>query len=333
MTANWKGRNVLITGATGLVGSWLTKYILDEGASTVALVRDAVPQSILWGSSSEFDYLKNKLRVVHGPLEDYALLERAINEYEVDTVFHLGAQTIVGTANRNPLSTFESNIRGTYNLLEACRRSPLIKAVVIASSDKAYGDQKILPYTESTPLQGTHPYDVSKSCADLISYTYFKSYGLPVCITRCGNFYGPGDLNFNRIVPGTIRSLIYGERPVIRSDGSYVRDYLYVKDGALAYKWLAERMLKDKSVHGEAFNFSTESQVTVLQLVNKIIEGMGVKAEPVILNEASNEILHQYLSSKKAHEILGWKAQYSLESSIAETIAWYRQLLNKEGSR
>jgi CDP-glucose 4,6-dehydratase len=332
MAFKWKDHNVLVTGATGLVGSWLTKYVIDEGAATVALVRDAVPQSILWASSADFDYLKGEMRVVHGPLEDYALLERAVNEYEIDTVFHLGAQTIVGTANRNPLSTFEANIRGTYNLLEACRRSPLVKAVVIASSDKAYGDQKVLPYTESTPLQGTHPYDVSKSCADLIANAYFESYGLPVCITRCGNFYGPGDLNFNRIVPGTIRSLLDGERPVIRSDGSYIRDYLYVKDGALAYKRLAERMLQDKAVHGEAFNFSTESPVTVLELVKKITRIMKMKKEPVIMNTSSNEILHQYLSAKKARKILGWKPEYTLEASISETVDWYRRLL-KPGAR
>ncbi|HEY3272819.1 MAG TPA: GDP-mannose 4,6-dehydratase [Methanocella sp.] len=329
MAAGWKDHNVLITGATGLVGSWLTKYMVDEGANTIALVRDVVPKSILWSSSGEFDYLRNQLTVVHGMLEDYALLERTINEYEIDVVFHLGAQTIVGTANRNPLSTFESNIRGTYNLLEACRRSPLIKAVVIASSDKAYGDQKILPYTEETPLQGTHPYDVSKSCTDLISYSYFKSFGLPVCITRCGNFYGPGDLNFNRIVPGTIRSLLNGESPVIRSDGSYIRDYLYVKDGALAYKMLAERMIKDASVHGEAFNFSTESQVTVLELVDKIIKVMGSNLRPVVLNQAKNEILHQYLSARKAREQLGWTPKYSAESSIKETVDWYKTIIAK----
>lgn len=333
MTFKWKDHNVLVTGATGLVGSWLTKYVIDEGAATVALVRDAVPQSILWGSSKDFDYLKGELRLVHGALEDYALLERAINEYEIDTVFHLGAQTIVGTANRNPLSTFEANIRGTYNLLEACRRSLLVKAVVVASSDKAYGDQEDLPYTEATPLQGTHPYDVSKSCADLISYAYFKSYGLPVCITRCGNFYGPGDLNFNRIVPGTIRSLLNGERPVIRSDGSYIRDYLYVKDGALAYKLLAERMLQDKAIHGEAFNFSTESQMTVLELVKKITKIMKIKKEPAIMNTSSNEILHQYLSAKKARKTLGWKPEYTFEASISETVDWYRYLLNAGAHR
>ena len=331
MSFDWKEHNVLITGATGLVGSWLTKFMVDGGANTVALVRDTIPKSILWSSSDEFDYIRDNLASVHGDLEDYGLLERAINEYEVDVVYHLGAQTIVGTANRNPLSTFESNIRGTYNLLEACRRSPLIKSVIIASSDKAYGEQKKLPYTEETPLQGTHPYDVSKSCADLIAYSYFKSFRLPVCITRCGNFYGPGDLNFNRIVPGTIRSILNGNSPVIRSDGSYIRDYLYVKDGALAYKSLAERMLADRTVLGEAYNFSTESRVSVLELVNKIIGVMGVDLKPVILNQANNEITNQYLSAKKAKEQLGWKASYTLESALGETVEWYRALLGSKG--
>lgn len=326
MAHNWKDRNVFITGATGLVGSWLTKYMMDEGANIVALVRDIVPKSILWSTSTEFDYIKGRLTVVHGGLEDYGLLERAINEHEIEVVFHLGAQTIVGTANRNPMSTFEANIRGTYNLLEACRRSSLVKAIVIASSDKAYGDQKQLPYTEETPLQGTHPYDVSKSCADLISYAYYNSFKLPVCVTRCGNFYGPGDLNFNRIIPGTIRSLLKGESPMIRSDGSFIRDYLYVKDGALAYKLLAEKMLENSSIVGEAYNFSTESQTTVLQLVNKISALMGSDLKPVILNQSSNEIRNQYLSAKKARAQLGWSPRYTLDGSLAETIKWYTDL-------
>ncbi|MDQ1254429.1 MAG: hypothetical protein QG646_3670 [Euryarchaeota archaeon] len=324
MEFSWKNKNVFVTGGTGLVGSWLTKFLIDKGANVVALVRDIVPKSILWCNSSEFDYIKDNLTIVHGKLEDYELLERALNEHEIEVVFHLGAQTIVGTANRNPLSTFESNIRGTYNLLEACRRSSLIKAVVIASSDKAYGEQKQLPYDETTPLQGTHPYDVSKSCADLIAYTYYNTFRLPVCVTRCGNFYGPGDLNFNRIIPGTIRSLLDGENPIIRSDGKFIRDYFYVKDGALAYMTLAEKMLTDIFIQGEAYNFSNETQITVLELVKKIADIMGVKTEPLILNQANNEIKNQYLSARKAKEQLGWSAKYTLDSSLDETIEWYR---------
>lgn len=324
MKSNWKYKNVFITGATGLVGSWLTKFLIDEGANVVALVRDIVPKSILWRSSDEFDYIKDNLTIVNGELEDYLLLERALNEYEIEVVFHLGAQTIVGIANRNPLSTFESNVRGTYNLLEACRRSPLIKAVVIASSDKAYGEQEQLPYNETAPLQGTHPYDVSKSCADLIAYTYYNTFKLPVCVTRCGNFYGAGDLNFNRIIPGTIRSLLNNESPIIRSDGKFIRDYFYVKDGALAYMLLAEKMLTDVFIHGEAYNFSNETQVTVLELVEKIIELMEVDVEPTILNQAQHEIRNQYLSAKKVKEQLGWSAKYTLDSSLKETIEWYK---------
>jgi CDP-glucose 4,6-dehydratase len=323
----WEDRNILITGATGLVGSWLTKCLIDEGATTVALVRDVLPRSILWSSSAEFDYIKNELAVVNGRLEDYHLLERVINEYEIEVVFHLGAQTIVGTANRNPLSTFESNIRGSYNMLEACRRnSGLVKAVVIASSDKAYGEQQALPYNEDMPLRGAHPYDVSKSCADLISYAYYNTYGLPVCITRCGNFYGPGDLNFNRIIPDTIRRLVRGQSPVIRSDGTFTRDYFYVKDGATAYKFLAERMLKE-GILGESFNFSNETPINVTDLVDKIVGLMGSEMKPTIRNDAKNEIRHQYLSAEKARRVLGWKPLYSLDDGLKETINWYKEFL------
>lgn len=327
MVTDWKNKNIFITGATGLVGSWLTKFLIDERANVVAYVRDIVPKSILWSSSPEFNNIRDNLTVVHGKLEDYEILERSLNEYEIEVVFHLGAQTIVPTANRNPLSTFESNIKGTYTLLEACRKMELIEAIIVASSDKAYGEQKQLPYNETTPLQGTHPYDVSKSCADLISYSYYNTYKLPLCITRCGNFYGPGDLNFNRIVPGTIRSLLNGERPVIRSDGLAVRDYFYVKDGAFAYKLLAEKMISDNALHGEAFNFSNETPLTVLQIVEMIIDKMGYDIKPIILNKGKNEIMRQYLSAKKAREMLGWRAKYDIDVSMKETIEWYKNFL------
>ena len=251
-------------------------------------------------------------------------MRRLVTEYEIDTVFHLAAQTIVGIANRNPLSTFESNIKGTWSILEACRRTPTITRIVVASSDKAYGEQEQLPYEESTPLQGAYPYDVSKSCADLIAQAYYRTWRLPVCITRCGNFYGPGDLNFNRIVPGTIRSVLNNESPIIRSDGSYVRDYFYVKDGALAYMHLAEQM-NNPVIHGEAFNFSNEVQITVIELTNKILSLMGrMDLQPKILNEAKNEIPHQYLSARKAREVLKWRPNYTLEEGLRETIEWYR---------
>lgn len=323
----WNDRNVFVTGATGLVGSWLVKYLVEEGANVTALVRDSVPRSLLFSGSEEFADTEISLNVVGGELEDYMLLERSINEYETEVVFHLGAQTIVGIANRNPLSTFESNIRGTYNLLESCRRnSSIVKAVVVASSDKAYGEQEVLPYDENMPLKGTHPYDVSKSCADLISYAYYNTYGLPVSITRCGNFYGAGDLNFNRIIPETIRHILRGRKPVIRSDGKFIRDYFYVKDGALAYKFLAEKMLSG-DLGGQSFNFSNELQITVLELVEKVLSLMGSDLRPEILGEAVNEIPHQYLSAARAREVLGWNPAYTLEQGLEETIAWYREFL------
>jgi len=270
-----------------------------------------------------------QIKVVRGDVIDQSLLERALGEYEIDTVIHLAAQTIVTIANRNPASTFESNIRGTWTLLEACRRSPVVKQIVLASSDKAYGDQEDLPYGEESPLQGRHPYDVSKSCADLIARSYAITHSLPVAVTRCGNFYGGGDLNWNRIVPGTIRSALRGERPVIRSDGNYVRDYFYVEDGAAAYMTLAEHLAADPGLRGEAFNFSNESQVTVLEIVSRILAQMESNLEPEVRNEASNEIRRQYLSAAKARQVLRWEPLFALDEGLKRTIEWYRNLLRQ----
>jgi CDP-glucose 4,6-dehydratase len=316
----WRDQPVLVTGATGLVGGWLVRRLLGAEAHIVCLVRDWVPTCELARAG-----LLEQVTVVRGDVSDQALLERALGEHEVQTVFHLAAQTIVGIANRNPVSTFESNIRGTWALLEACRRSPRVGQVVIASSDKAYGDQEKLPYDEATPLAGQHPYDVSKSCADLIAQAYAVTYALPVIITRCGNFYGGGDLNWNRIVPGTIRSVLRGERPVIRSDGLHVRDYFYVEDGAAAYMRLAEQLAHDRALAGEAFNFSNELQVTVLDLVQTILRLMDSGLRPDVRNEANNEIRHQYLSARKARERLGWAPLFDLEMGLRKTIAWYRE--------
>ena len=321
----WRDRPVFVTGGTGLVGSWLVRRLLEQGADVVCLVRDWVPQSELIRGQ-----LLEHVKIVRGDVCDEPLLERALGEYEIATVIHLAAQTIVGIANRNPLSTFATNIQGTWSLLEACRRSPTVKQIVVASSDKAYGDQPVLPYDETTPLQGQHPYDVSKSCADLIAHTYAKTYGLPVCITRCGNFYGGGDLNWNRIVPGTIRSIVRGERPVIRSDGRFVRDYFYVEDGAAAYMLLAERMAARPELWGEAFNFSNELQITVLDLAQRILALMRSSLELDIRNEANNEIIHQYLSARKAREMLAWEPLYTLESALERTIAWYCSFFAQE---
>jgi CDP-glucose 4,6-dehydratase len=321
-TSFWLDRPVFVTGASGLVGSWLVRRLLDAGADVVCLMRDWVPQSEL-----NRPQLIDKVKVVRGDVRDQALLERALGEYDISTVIHLAAQTIVTIANRNPISTFESNIAGTWSLLEACRRSPKIEQIVVASSDKAYGDQESLPYNENSPLQGRHPYDVSKSCADLIAHTYAVTYNLPVVITRCGNFYGGGDLNWNRIIPGTIRSILRGISPVIRSDGSLIRDYFYVEDGAAAYTLLAEKLAVQPSLLGEAFNFSNELRLSVLDLVNKILVKMDSKLQPKILDEVTNEIPHQYLSAEKARKILAWKPLFSLDQGLELTIEWYKDFL------
>ena len=325
MTADngfWQDRPTFVTGATGLVGGWLVERLLDLEAEVVCLVRDWVPQS---------DFLRGRLvervKVVSGDVRDQALLERILGEYEIDTVIHLAAQTIVGIANLNPVSTFDTNIGGTWSLLEASRRSPKVSQIVLASSDKAYGSQERLPYDENMPLQGRHPYDVSKSCADLIAQAYATTFDLPLAITRCGNFYGGGDLNWNRIVPGTIRSVLRGQRPIIRSDGQFVRDYFYVEDGAAAYTLLAERLAGNPELNGQAFNFSNEEHITVLEVVENILELMGSDLEPDIRNEASNEIRSQCLSAVKVRRSLGWRPLFSLEEGFQRTIEWYRKFL------
>lgn len=317
---SWTNARVFVSGATGLLGSHLTAELVRRGATVVCLVRDWVPDSeaVTAGTLA-------RCRLVRGELEDYEVVLRALNEYEVDTVFHLGAQTIVGTASRSPLSTFESNIKGTWVLLEAARAlGKRIERVIVASSDKAYGEHDKLPYTEETPLVGRFPYDVSKSCADLISLSYAASFQLPVAVTRCGNLYGGGDLNFNRLVPGTIRSALLDESPVIRSDGTFVRDYFYVKDAVDAYLALAERM-PDTGFVGEAFNFGTETPMSVTAMAQKILEVLGKPHLPLtILNQATNEIPKQYLDCTKARRLMHWEPKYTLEDSLRDTAQWYR---------
>jgi len=316
---SWAQRRVFVTGATGIVGSWLVKQLVGAGAHVAVLVRDWDPQSELVRSG---DILRTS--VINGALEDYGTLERAISQHEADTVFHLGAQPIVSTASRSPLMTFEANIRGTYNLLEACRvQRSLVTRIVVASSDKAYGHAMSLPYTEDMPVNGRHPYDVSKSCTDLLAMTYAETYNLPVAIARCGNIYGGGDLNWSRIVPGTIRSLWLGQRPIIRSNGLFTRDYIYVQDVVSAYLVLAERCA-DAGVRGEAFNFSPERSLNVLELTAMIQKLMRREdLAPEILNQAQGEIIDQYLDASKARARLGWRATHAMEEALAETIRWY----------
>jgi len=325
----WSGRRVFVTGGAGLLGSWMTEELVRRGADVVCLLRDWVPDSRLLSEG-----LLGRVTVVRGELEDRDLLERALNEYEIETVLHLGAQTIVGTASRSPLSTFEANIRGTWNLLEACRSCPrLIKRIVVASSDKAYGEHDRLPYTEDAPLQGRFPYDVSKSCADLIALSYWHTYRLPVAVTRCGNLFGGGDLNFNRLVPGAIRSALGGQAPVIRSDGTFVRDYFYVRDAVGAYLELAQRM-DDPAFQGQAFNFGAETPMSVLAMVAAVLSRIGrPDLQPVILNEATHEIPMQYLDCAKARRMLAWRPAFTLAEGLDESIAWYRGWLERRAAR
>jgi CDP-glucose 4,6-dehydratase len=323
----WTDRRVLVTGATGLLGSWLTEALLERSADVVCLVRDQVPDSRLVVSGCI-----GRVNVVRGELEDYAAVLRAVNEYEVDSVFHLGAQTIVGTAARSALSTFESNVRGTWNLLEACRQCSTVERVLVASSDKAYGEHETLPYTEETALAGRFPYDVSKSCTDLIALSYHHTYGTPVVVTRCGNLYGGGDLNWNRLVPGVVRWALRGETPIIRSDGQYVRDWFYVRDAVGAYLALAER-LPERSLCGEAFNFGTETPTSVIDMTRRVLAAAGRSdLQPRILGEASREIRRQYLDCAKARRRLGWKPAWDVDAALRETVEWYRTWLAGRGS-
>jgi CDP-glucose 4,6-dehydratase len=324
-TEFWKGRSVLVTGATGLLGGWMVKELAQNGAQVVALVRDGSPGSMLVR-----DGLINQIRTVRGSLSDLSLLRRTMAEYEVQTIFHLAAQTIVGIAKVDPLGTLEANVQGSWNLMEAAR-SCRVSQILVASSDKAYGEAPQLPYVETHPLRGKYPYDVSKSCMDLIAGMYATTYELPVAIVRCGNLFGGGDLNFSRTVPGVISATCRGERFLMRSDGNFIRDFLYVEDAADAYLCLAERMAQDSSLRGEGFNFSLEVRMTVLELVRTVLQMMGREdLEPVIQNIASSEIREQYMSVDKARERLGWSARCGMTEGLRRTIAWYRDYFSQQ---
>lgn len=325
MESYWKNRNVLVTGANGFLGSWVSKRLVEEGANVVCFIRDALPKSLFNLSGTV-----NRVVIAHGTLEDYFSVERVLNEFEVDFCFHLAAQAIVGTAERLPLSTYDSNIRGTWNVLEAVRRNSRVQGLVVASSDKVYGSKEKLPYTEQDRLGGLNPYDVSKVCADLLAQSYFHTYGVPLGIARSGNFYGPGDLNFSRVVPETIRYLIRNENPVIRSDGTYLRDYFYVEDAAEAFLTLGANLAKD-SIKGQAFNFGTEKPTPVIDVVKQLIDLSEKKhLKPVILNQAQNEIKKQYLSCRKTRELLGWKHTTDLKKGLAKSYSWYQEFFATE---
>ncbi len=323
MSNFWRDRPVFLTGATGLLGGHLGRALINAGAPVVALVRDTKPQS-QWAREK----LGSRAVEVRGDCRDEALLRRILAEYEINTVFHLAAQTLVGPANLDPTATFETNIAGTWRLLEACRALPHVRQIVLSSSDTAYGEQETLPFTENSRLEGRQPYAVSKSCADLLAQTFYSTYATPVSITRCGNFYGPGDLNWNRIVPGTIRSTLRGHVPVIRSDGKSLRDYIYVEDGVSAYLQLAEQMEMNRALCGQAFNFGHNTPISVLNLVRHITVACEREdLQPQVLNEAKNEIKDKSLDASKAREKLGWVPQWDLEKGLRETVKWYRELL------
>jgi CDP-glucose 4,6-dehydratase len=323
----WKHRRVFVTGGTGLVGSWLVKALLKKKADVVVLVRDWVPSSILLSEN-----LQKKFTVVRGDLSDSNFLKRVLNEYEIKSVFHLAAQTIVPIANKNPLSTFESNIQGTWNLLEACRVVKSADSIIIASSDKAYGDVSTLPYKEDMPLNAVFPYDVSKACKDMIAACYAKSFNLPICVTRCGNFFGGGDLNWNRIIPGSIRAIFNGQPPIIRSDGTLIRDYIYVEDAVDAYLTLSRALSEQPHLRGEVFNFSNKTQKTVLEIIVSLLFIMKSPLTPFIEGNNNGEIKAQYLDSSKAQKLLNWQAQFGLEQGLQETVTWYQNYLKKEDS-
>lgn len=316
----WRDRRVFVTGCNGFLGSWVTSRLVDAGAQVVGLIRDVMPGSLLTQSG-----MQQRIIVVSGELEDYPLLERTFTEFEIDSCFHLAAQAIVGMGVRLPMATFESNIRGTWNLLEAARRVGKVQRLVVTSSDKVYGTKPQLPYVETDPLLGEHPYDVSKVCTDLLAQTYARQYGLPIAVARCGNLYGQGDLHISRIIPATIRSLVRDERPVIRSDGTYLRDYFYVEDAAEALLKLGAA-LDDPTFHGEAFNFGTETPTPVLEVVEHLIRFSGRRhLAPNILNQAADEIREQWLSCAKAKARLGWEPATSLAAGLAKTWPWYEQ--------
>ncbi|MBX9949702.1 MAG: GDP-mannose 4,6-dehydratase [Candidatus Obscuribacterales bacterium] len=329
----FQGKTVLVTGCAGFLGSWLSRTLVQKGANVIGIDRDYKPESMI-------HELKGDAELIEGTIEDLDLMLSIVRDRKTEFIFHLAAQSIVGIANNNPLDTFKSNIEGTWNVLETARQlgqtsdkqDRRLRGIILASSDKAYGDQDVLPYVEDAPMQGRFPYDVSKSCADLIARSYYLSYKVPVCTTRCGNLFGAGDLNLSRIVPDTLTHVLRGEPVTIRSNGKPVRDYLYIKDAVNAYLMLAERMWNDSSVHGEAFNISNQAPMSVIECVDKILAVTGREdLKPIIQGTATREIEEQFLDATKINAVLGWKPQYDFKAGLQETVGWYKDLV-KSGS-
>lgn len=319
----WDGRSVLVTGAAGLLGGWVCRNLADTGARVAGLDIDWSHGTVL----GEGDTVKR----IDGDIRDRGTMDRVLQEEAIDTVLHLAAQAVVGPANEDPVETFEHNILGTWVTLDACRSRPEVTGIVVASSDKAYGDHGGKPYEEGMALLGRHPYAASKTCTDVLAQTYAESFELPVAITRCGNMYGGGDTEWSRIVPGTIRSVLQDERPLIRSDGRFVRDYFFVEDAAAGVIVLAQAVTTRPVIRGEAFNFGADVRLSVLGIVERILRLMGSDLEPDVRNEAMNEIAEQRVSGKKAHEVLGWSPTHSLDEGLARTVDWYRDYLGGKG--
>lgn len=309
---------VLITGYEGFLGSWLTRALLQNGAYVVGLDKKTRRKDTIL-TAAEF----KRIKVIKGRVENAALISKILKRERIEFIFHLAAESLVGRCLKNPCAAFSTNIRGTWNILEAARRYGKIKGIIVASSDKAYGEHARLPYREDFALKGDHPYDASKSCADLLANTYANTFGLAVCVTRCGNIFGAGDFNFSRLIPDAVCCAISGKMLKIRSDGKFIRDYIYVKDIVAGYLLLAKKMYQ-KRLSGRAFNFSDEQPLSVLQMVKLVCNAAGCKGSYVILNQAQHEIKKQYLSSAAARRILGWRPRYSLHKALQETIAWYK---------
>ena len=315
----WQDRRVLVTGATGFVGSYLTQTLLDNGADVVTIMRDFCPDSRFLDECEH-----EETKIVRGDLNNKYLIERTLAEYEIDTVFHLAAQTVVSIANISPYSTIDNNINITLNLLEAMRTYGKIRHAVIASSDKAYGE--LFPrrkYTEIDATQGIHPYDVSKSCTDLIARSYCVTYDMPIAITRCGNIYGGGDMNWSRLIPNTIRRILKGQLPVVHGSGNETRDYFYVEDCVQAYMLLSEKQAVGP------YNFSTGEEMTVKKVIETLCKVMDVPVTYDTLNDFKAEIYYQWLDSTKARKNLGWLPKYSFAEGLRKTVAWYRNRLAK----